>query len=71
MQMLLQEKESGDLIEILDIDGLISPALHEVLGKNQAGEEEQEPAKFPKGKLVFPSGEVLPRCWTEENYKTN
>jgi hypothetical protein len=69
--MILQEKESGDLIEILDVDGLISPALNEVLGKNQAGEEEQEPAKFPKGKLVFPSGEVLPRCWTEENYKTN
>ena len=69
--MLLQEKESGDLIEILDVDGLISPAKNEVLGRNQAGEEEQEPAKFPKVTLVFPSGEVLPRCWTEENYKTN
>ncbi|NJK69121.1 MAG: acetyltransferase [Microcoleus sp. SU_5_3] len=54
-----------------DIDGLISPAKNEVLGRNQAGEEEQEPANFPKGKLVFPSGEILPRCWTEENYKTN
>jgi hypothetical protein len=69
--MLLQEKESGDLIEILDVDGLISPAKNEVLGRNQAGEEEQEPAKFHKHKLVFPSGEVLPRCWVEENYKTN
>ena len=67
--MLLQEKESGDLVEILDIDGLISPALNEVLGRNQAGEEEQEPTKFPKSKLVFPSGEILPRCWTEANYK--
>ena len=36
--MLLQEKESGDLVEILDIDGLISPALNEVLGRNQAVE---------------------------------
>ncbi len=69
--MFLQEKESGDLIEILDVDGLISPALTEVLGRNQAGEEEQEPAKFQKSKLIFPSGEVLPRCWTEKNYKTN
>jgi hypothetical protein len=69
--MLLQEKESGDLIEILEVDDLISPAKNEVLGRNQAGQEEQEPAKFDKTKLVFPSGEVLPRCWIEENYKTN
>jgi hypothetical protein len=69
--MLLQEKESGDLIEIVDVDDLISPTKNEVLGRNQAGEEEQEPAKFDKNKLVFPSGEVLPRCWIEENYKTN
>lgn len=69
--MLLQEKESGDLIEIMDVDDLMSPAKNEVMGRNQAGQEEQEPAKFAKTKLVFPSGEVLPRCWLEENYKTN
>ncbi|MEG4293404.1 acetyltransferase [Microcoleus sp. C2C3] len=69
--MLLQEKESGDLIEILDVDALISPTKQEVPGKNQAGEEEQEKANFPKSKLVFPSGEALPRCWTEENYQTS
>ncbi|MEG4320161.1 MULTISPECIES: acetyltransferase [unclassified Microcoleus] len=68
--MLLQEKESGDLIEIIDIETLVSPTKTEVAGKNQAGQEEQEPATFEKDKLVFPSGEVLPRCWTEENYKT-
>lgn len=69
--MLLKEKESGDLIKILDVDALVSPTKNEVFGQNQAGEEEQDPAIFPKGKLVFPSGEVLPRCWTEKNYKTN
>lgn len=69
--MLLQEKESGDLIEILDVDALMSPTKNEVPGKNQAGQEEQETATFEKSKLVFPSGEVLPRCWTEENYQTN
>lgn len=68
--MLLQEKESGDLIEIIDIATLVSPAKTEVGGKSQAGQEEQEPTTFEKNKLVFPSGEVLPRCWTEENYKT-
>ena len=68
--MLLQEKESGDLVEILDIETLISPSQNHVPGRIQAGEEEQEPAKFHKGKLAFPSGEVLPRCWTEKNYKT-
>ena len=69
--MLLQEKESGDLIEILDVDALMSPTKNEVPGKNQAGQEEQETSTFEKSKLVFPSGEVLPRCWTEENYQTN
>lgn len=69
--MLLQEKESGDLIEILDVDALISPTKNEVPGQNQAGQEEQEPASFPKSNLVFPSGETLPRCWTEENYQTH
>lgn len=67
--MLLQEKESGDLIEILDVEALISPTKQEVPGKNQAGQEEQETATFAKSKLVFPSGETLPRCWTDENYK--
>ena len=69
--MLLQEKESGDLIEILDVDALIGPTKNEVPGKNQAGQEEQETATFAKSKLVFPSGETLPRCWTEENYQTS
>jgi hypothetical protein len=69
--MLLQEKETGDLVEILDVDALINPTKNEVPGKNQAGQEEQETANFEKSKLVFPSGEVLPRCWTEENYQTN
>ncbi|MEG4799074.1 acetyltransferase [Microcoleus sp. ARI1-B5] len=69
--MLLQEKESGDLIEILDVDALISPTKTEVPGRSQAGQEEQEPATFEKVNLVFPSGEVLPRCWTEENYQTH
>ncbi|MEG3860820.1 acetyltransferase [Microcoleus sp. herbarium12] len=68
--MLLQEKESGDLVEIIDIETLISPTQNQVAGRIQAGEEEQDPAHFEKDKLVFPSGEVLPRCWTEENYKT-
>ncbi|MEG5000240.1 MULTISPECIES: acetyltransferase [unclassified Microcoleus] len=68
--MLLQEKESGDLVEILDIETLVSPSKNQVSGRIQAGEEEQDPANFPKDKLVFPSGEVLPRCWVEENYKT-
>ncbi|MEG3941086.1 acetyltransferase [Microcoleus sp. S36b_A3] len=68
--MLLQEKESGDLVEILDIETLVSPSKNQVSGRIQAGEEEQDPANFEKDKLVFPSGEVLPRCWVEENYKT-
>jgi len=69
--MLLQEKASGDLVEILDIETLISPTKNYVPGRIQAGEEEQDPANFDKDKLVFPSGEVLPRCWIDKNYKTH
>jgi hypothetical protein len=69
--MLLQEKETGNLVEILDIQLLIDPNEGSVPAKDQAGQEEQDPEKFAKTNLVFPSGEELPRCWLDANYRNN
>jgi hypothetical protein len=30
----------------------------------------QDPAEFPKAELCFPSGENLPRCWIDPNYRS-
>lgn len=67
--MFLQEKETGNLIEILDVETLFKPTQSEVKGRQQAGEEEQDPANFKKSELIFPSGESLPRCWVDEDYQ--
>ena len=69
--MLLQDKQNGNLVEILDIEALFSPEKTTVKGRCQAGEEEQDPESFEKGKLIFPSGENLPQCWLDGNYKTD
>ena len=29
----------------------------------------QDPEKFLKSELVFPSGEPLPQCWLDPDYK--
>lgn len=67
--MLMRDKETGDLIQIIDLEQLASPFDEKVAGRNQAGQEEQDTKKFPKADLTFPSGEPLPRCWTDSEYK--
>jgi hypothetical protein len=68
--MFLKNKQTGDLIEILNVEELFNPNKDSVSGQNQAGQEEQEKASFEKKELIFPSGECLPRCWMDENYTT-
>ena len=68
--MLLQKKENGTLVEILNIQEVISPNQTEVMGRVQAGEEEQDPEPIQKQNLIFPSGENLPRCWIDAEYQT-
>jgi len=46
--MLLQEKESGDLIEILDVDALISPTKQEVPGKKSSWSGRARDSNFSK-----------------------
>ena len=67
--MLLQVKDSDDLVKILDIQELLDPNSDIVHGQDQEGQEEQDPDSFKKENLVFPSGETLPRCWLDANYR--
>ena len=67
--MYLKHKPSGDLVEILDIRSVIDPLRPQVVGRFHAGEELQDPANFQKADLIFPSGEALPRCWVDPDYR--
>ncbi|QLE59257.1 acetyltransferase [Nostoc sp. TCL26-01] len=67
--MFLQIKNSRDLVKILDIQELIDPNNDIVHGQDQEGQEEQETESFQKENLEFPSGESLPRCWLDANYR--
>ncbi len=67
--MYLKHTPSGDLVEILDLRALFNPGQGKVVGRYHAGEELQEPELFDKEALVFPSGEALPRCWVDMDYK--
>lgn len=67
--MFLQIKDSRELVKIVDIQELINPNIDIVHGQEQEGQEEQETDSFKKENLVFPSGESLPRCWLDANYR--
>jgi hypothetical protein len=67
--MFLHNKETDSLVEIEDIQALINPNQDEVVAKSQSGEEEQEPESMRKSNLIFPSGESLPRCWLDADYR--
>ena len=68
--MYMKHLESGDLVEILDARSLADPCRDAVAGRIHAGEELQEPENFAKSVLGFPSGEALPRCWVDADYRT-
>lgn len=67
--MFLKHKANGDLIEVLDLPALFNPSVSQLKARFHAGEEMPEPERFAKDDLTFPSGEVLPRCWVDSNYK--
>lgn len=69
--MLLKSKDTQDLVKVLDLDALINPAQDKVAAQDQAGQEEQNPTEFSKQDLLFPSGETLPRCWVDANYRSS
>ncbi|NJL42550.1 MAG: acetyltransferase [Pseudanabaena sp. SU_2_4] len=67
--MFLQHKRSGDLVEVLTLQELYNPCKGEIIGRMHAGEEMQDPEAFDKSEMRFPSGEPLPRCWLDPNYR--
>lgn len=68
--MLLKIKKDDVLVEITKVTDLINPSMEEIMAQIQAGEEEQPPEALKKSDLVFPSGENLPQCWLDSNYKS-
>ena len=67
--MYLKHKQSGDLVEVLEVGNLVDPCVSLVPGRLHAGEELQEPTQFSKTDLIFPSNESLPRCWCDAHYR--
>lgn len=67
--MFLKEKNRDDLVEVLTLKDLFDPFCNHLVGRYQHGEEAQDPEKFSKANLCFPSGESLPRCWVDAHYR--
>lgn len=44
--MYLKEADSGDLIDVSQLDQLLNPLSPFIVGRRQAGEEEQEEESF-------------------------
>jgi hypothetical protein len=67
--MFLKVKANSDLVEVLSMKDLFDPFLGAIVGRYQRGEEVQDPEKFAKADLVFPSDEALPQCWVDPHYR--
>jgi hypothetical protein len=67
--MFLIHKPTKTLIEIQSIEQLFNPCQTEVTGIMHAGEELQDSDTYLKSEMIFPSGEVLPRCWLDLHYR--
>jgi hypothetical protein len=67
--MFLKQKSSGHLVEVLSLNDLFNPKHANLVGRLHYGEEMQDPEKFAKADLAFPSGEELPRCWLDVHYR--
>ena len=67
--MLLMEKETGHLIEVLEPTEVFDPFKDSFTGRLDFGEDVAEPDSFNKVSVSFPSGENLPMCWTDPNYR--
>ena len=67
--MYLKHEANGKLVEVLSLTDLFNPNHAALVGRFHAGEELQDPEKFAKADLIFPSGEKLPRCWIDVHYR--
>ena len=67
--MFLMQKKTEKLVEVLSLQDLFNPNHKMIVGRFHAGEEMQDPEKFLKSDIQFPSGEALPRCWLDAHYR--
>jgi len=67
--MFLMQKNTEKLVEVLSLSDLFNPNHATIVGRFHAGEELQDPEKFTKLDMQFPSGESLPRCWLDAHYR--
>ena len=67
--MFLMQKKTEKLVEVLSLQDLFNPNHKTIVGRFHAGEEMQDPEKFLKSDIQFPSGEPLPRCWLDAHYR--
>lgn len=68
--MFLQSRTSHDMVEVLSLNELFDPCIASITGRYHAGEEVQDSAQFAKIDLEFPSGEALPACWIDAEYRS-
>lgn len=67
--MLLMERETGHLIEVIDPTEVFDPFKDAFTGRLDFGEDVADPGQFSKAGTCFPSGESLPKCWVDPNYR--
>ncbi len=67
--MFLKEIETGHLVEVLGLKDLFDPFKKSIPGRYNIGEDLPDPEMFEKSGLQFMSGEALPRCWTDPEYR--
>ena len=54
--MLLRQRKSGQMVEVINLLELVNLNNDEVTGRFQEGEEVQDPDTFKKNDLIFLSG---------------
>ena len=67
--MFLKQIKSGDMVEVVDLTDVINPYSSTIRARVHVGEVIQPPEVFLKTELCFPSGETLPLCWTDGQYR--
>jgi len=67
--MYLKHAPSEELVEVIDLQDVVNPFSSSVLVRSYRNDKQQRAERLPKHELVFPSGESLPKCWTQSTHQ--
>ncbi len=67
--MFLKHVPTDDLVEVINLPDVINPHSPTIRARSHSGEIIQRPEDFLKSELAFPSGEPLPQCWVNGQYR--